>query len=116
MVCRIGLEAILQLPDIEARPVRVAQVVHPNGNDLGTGTGRILELLAPRARRGTGIDQSREMLSIARARLEQAAQWLGISGQVKFDQKLPSTHLPHYFSGLDVLVTPEGIETDKTNV
>ena len=33
-------------------------------------------------------------------------QWLGISGRVTFDQKMPSTHLPHYFSGLDVLVLP----------
>ena len=41
-----------------------------------------------------------------RARLEKAAQWLGLSSQVTFDQKLPSTHLPHYFSGLDVLVLP----------
>ena len=41
-----------------------------------------------------------------RPRLEKAAQWLGLSGQVRFDQKLPSTHLPHYFSGLDVLVLP----------
>jgi glycosyltransferase involved in cell wall biosynthesis len=41
-----------------------------------------------------------------RMRLEQMAQWLGISGRVTFDQKMPSTHLPHYFSGLDVLVLP----------
>ena len=33
-------------------------------------------------------------------------QWLGISGRVTFDQWMPSTHLPHYFSGLDVLVLP----------
>lgn len=40
--------------------------------DLGTGTGRILEVLAPRARRGIGIDLSHEMLAIARANLERA--------------------------------------------
>jgi ArsR family transcriptional regulator len=40
--------------------------------DLGTGTGRILEFLFPRAERGTGIDLSREMLSVARANLERA--------------------------------------------
>ncbi len=40
--------------------------------DLGTGTGRILEFLCPRAERGTGIDLSREMLSVARANLERA--------------------------------------------
>jgi glycosyltransferase involved in cell wall biosynthesis len=33
-------------------------------------------------------------------------QWLGIAPRVTFDQKMPSTHLPHYFSGLDVLVLP----------
>lgn len=37
--------------------------------DLGTGTGRMLELLAPYYRRGVGIDQSREMLGVARAKL-----------------------------------------------
>ncbi len=40
--------------------------------DLGTGTGRILEILAPCTRRGIGIDQSHEMLAIARANLERA--------------------------------------------
>ncbi|MGE3870512.1 MAG: ArsR/SmtB family transcription factor [Pseudorhodoplanes sp.] len=40
--------------------------------DLGTGTGRLLEILAPIYRRGVGIDMSREMLSIARANLERA--------------------------------------------
>ncbi|MCB0182156.1 MAG: glycosyltransferase family 4 protein [Anaerolineae bacterium] len=41
-----------------------------------------------------------------RKRFEQMVQWLGISPRVTFDHKLPSTHLPHYFSGLDVLVLP----------
>lgn len=40
--------------------------------DLGTGTGRLLELCAPLYRRGTGIDMSREMLAVARANLERA--------------------------------------------
>jgi ubiquinone/menaquinone biosynthesis C-methylase UbiE len=40
--------------------------------DVGAGTGRILELLGPLAGRAIGVDQSREMLAIARARLEQA--------------------------------------------
>jgi ArsR family transcriptional regulator len=40
--------------------------------DLGTGTGRLLELLGPRAQRGIGIDQSREMLAVARTNLERA--------------------------------------------
>ncbi|WP_413203559.1 ArsR/SmtB family transcription factor [Rhodospirillum sp. A1_3_36] len=38
--------------------------------DLGTGTGRVLELLSPHADRCVGIDQSREMLSVARVNLE----------------------------------------------
>ena len=37
--------------------------------DLGTGTGRMLELLAGHYRRGIGIDASREMIAIARAKL-----------------------------------------------
>ena len=41
--------------------------------DLGTGTGRMLELLAGHYRRGVGIDSSREMIAVARARLASAA-------------------------------------------
>jgi ubiquinone/menaquinone biosynthesis C-methylase UbiE/DNA-binding transcriptional ArsR family regulator len=41
--------------------------------DLGTGTGRILELVAPRASRAVGIDLNGEMLTLARARIERAA-------------------------------------------
>jgi ArsR family transcriptional regulator len=37
--------------------------------DLGTGTGRILELVAPRARRVVGYDINRNMLNFARAKL-----------------------------------------------
>jgi ArsR family transcriptional regulator len=40
--------------------------------DIGTGTGRILELLGPSVDRGVGVDLSREMLALARARLESA--------------------------------------------
>lgn len=38
--------------------------------DLGTGTGRILELVADRIQYGVGIDMSLEMLAIARHNLE----------------------------------------------
>lgn len=38
--------------------------------DIGTGTGRILQVFADRVRRGLGIDLSREMLAVARANLE----------------------------------------------
>jgi len=40
--------------------------------DLGTGTGRLLEIFAPLYRRGIGIDMSREMLTVARANLDKA--------------------------------------------
>ncbi|MEO0327535.1 MAG: metalloregulator ArsR/SmtB family transcription factor [Pseudomonadota bacterium] len=41
--------------------------------DLGTGTGRILELFSHLYDKGTGIDASRDMLSIARSRLDSAS-------------------------------------------
>ena len=40
--------------------------------DLGTGTGRMLELLGPLAARAAGVDQSPQMLSLARVRIERA--------------------------------------------
>ncbi len=40
--------------------------------DLGTGTGRILEMFGPLIERGLGIDLSLDMLLLARARIERA--------------------------------------------
>lgn len=40
--------------------------------DLGTGTGRILELLQGQYRRGLGVDASHRMLTIARDKLDKA--------------------------------------------
>jgi ubiquinone/menaquinone biosynthesis C-methylase UbiE/DNA-binding transcriptional ArsR family regulator len=40
--------------------------------DLGTGTGRILEMFGPHLERGLGIDLSLDMLLLARDRLERA--------------------------------------------
>lgn len=40
--------------------------------DLGTGTGRILEVMAPRIERGTGYDLSHAMLDVARSTLAKA--------------------------------------------
>ncbi len=37
--------------------------------DIGTGTGRVLELLAPRISQGVGVDASKAMLALARSRL-----------------------------------------------
>jgi ubiquinone/menaquinone biosynthesis C-methylase UbiE len=41
--------------------------------DLGTGTGRMLELLKDHYKRGIGIDSSREMMAVARAKLASAS-------------------------------------------
>jgi ubiquinone/menaquinone biosynthesis C-methylase UbiE/DNA-binding transcriptional ArsR family regulator len=48
-------------------PERISNLV-----DLGTGTGRMLQLLAPLAARAVGLDASHAMLSVARANLEKA--------------------------------------------
>jgi ArsR family transcriptional regulator len=40
--------------------------------DIGTGTGRMLQLLAGRVRRGIGVDLSRDMLAVARSNLLRA--------------------------------------------
>jgi ArsR family transcriptional regulator len=42
--------------------------------DIGTGTGRMLELFADRAERAVGVDMSREMLAVARANLDKAGR------------------------------------------
>lgn len=40
--------------------------------DIGTGTGRIVQVCAPRVGRAIGVDLSREMLMVARSNLERA--------------------------------------------
>ena len=40
--------------------------------DIGTGTGRILEVLGPRVKHALGVDFSPEMLTVARANLERS--------------------------------------------
>lgn len=40
--------------------------------DIGTGTGRMIELFGPRAEQAIGIDRSSEMLRLARAKLDAA--------------------------------------------
>lgn len=40
--------------------------------DIGTGTGRMIELFGPRAQQAIGIDRSSEMLRLARVKLEAA--------------------------------------------
>ena len=59
--------------DVEAAIVRhLAASPMDNLLDAGTGTGRMLELLAPNVKRAVGIDVSPEMLAIARDRLARA--------------------------------------------
>ena len=47
--------------------------------DIGTGTGRMIELFGPRASEAIGIDRSSEMLRLARVKLESA----GISSSLR---------------------------------
>lgn len=49
---------------------RVGQGPFDQVIDIGTGTGRMLTLLAPFARRAEGIDLSHQMLTVARANLD----------------------------------------------
>jgi ubiquinone/menaquinone biosynthesis C-methylase UbiE len=65
----------LHAPDaaVEAMLVKiVGQTQFQSMLDLGTGTGRLLELFAPLYKRGVGIDMSRDMLAVARANLEKS--------------------------------------------
>jgi ubiquinone/menaquinone biosynthesis C-methylase UbiE/DNA-binding transcriptional ArsR family regulator len=64
----------LHAPDkeVEAAILRRLPEKIENLLDIGTGTGRMLELLSPRATRAVGIDVSPDMLSIARDRLSSA--------------------------------------------
>jgi ArsR family transcriptional regulator len=56
--------------DVEAAIVRqMASEPIQQLLDAGTGTGRMLELLAPHAKRAVGVDVSPEMLAIARDKL-----------------------------------------------
>jgi ubiquinone/menaquinone biosynthesis C-methylase UbiE/DNA-binding transcriptional ArsR family regulator len=59
--------------EVEAALIEIVAAADPRELlDIGTGTGRMLEILAPRVERALGIDQSREMLAIARVNLERA--------------------------------------------
>jgi ubiquinone/menaquinone biosynthesis C-methylase UbiE len=58
---------------VEAALVEIVAAADPRDLlDIGTGTGRMLEILAPGVEHALGVDQSREMLSIARVNLERA--------------------------------------------
>jgi len=49
--------------------------------DIGTGTGRMIELLAPRVERALGVDLSQDMLMVARANLDRAKMRNGLVRQ-----------------------------------
>ncbi|GJE59824.1 ArsR/SmtB family transcription factor [Methylobacterium trifolii] len=81
-------EAMVEAAVLEAlgpRPIRSLI-------DLGTGTGRMLGLLAPRAGRATGLDSSHAMLSVARANLER----MGLS---RVDLRQGDIHAPPFGRG-----------------
>ncbi|MGH1491205.1 MAG: ArsR/SmtB family transcription factor [Acidimicrobiales bacterium] len=62
-------------PTSEVEAAMLAAVAAPYVDsvlDIGTGTGRILEVFANRTVRGLGVDLSRQMLNVARARLDDA--------------------------------------------
>lgn len=84
------VEAAL-LSELGDRPIRALL-------DIGTGTGRMLELLAPRCGRAVGIDASREMLAIARAKLDAA----DISNAVV--RQGDAFHLPVERGGFDLVL------------
>ena len=59
--------------EVEAALVAIVAAAAPRDLlDIGTGTGRMIEVLGPRVGQALGIDQSREMLAVARVNLERA--------------------------------------------
>src|SRR5277367_1583728 len=59
--------------EVEAALAEIVAAAAPRDLlDIGTGTGRMIEVLAPQVGQALGIDQSREMLAVARVNLERA--------------------------------------------
>jgi SAM-dependent methyltransferase len=89
--------------DVEAAILRhLSTKPIENFLDAGTGTGRMLELMSPHAKRAVGVDVSPEMLAIARDRLMQ-------NGLVQCQVRLGDTYrLPFpaggTLSGFDAVV------------
>jgi ArsR family transcriptional regulator len=61
-------------PQVERAMLELIGAAEPVGRllDIGTGTGRMLELLAPVSQRSVGLDVSHDMVALARAKLGQA--------------------------------------------
>src|ERR1700720_2210200 len=56
--------------EVETALIEIIGAVEPRDLlDIGTGTGRILEIFGPRVGQALGIDMSREMLAVARVNL-----------------------------------------------
>ena len=63
----------MHVDDAEVEAKLLAVLPHDGDRrmiDIGTGTGRILELFGPRVGQSVGVDFSREMLALARSRLD----------------------------------------------
>src|SRR5258707_1519214 len=59
--------------EVEAALSEIVAATEPQDLlDIGTGTGRMIEILGPGVVHALGIDQSREMLAVARVNLERA--------------------------------------------
>jgi len=69
-----SIRALHVADDAVEKAMREAVGVRPFDSllDLGTGTGRLLELFSPLYARAVGIDASADMLAVARANLDRA--------------------------------------------
>jgi len=65
--------------EVEAALTEIVAAATPRDLlDIGTGTGRVIEVLAPLVGQALGIDQSREMLAFARVNIERAGATNGM--------------------------------------
>jgi ubiquinone/menaquinone biosynthesis C-methylase UbiE len=97
-------DAIRSLHIPEAEVERAIQKLLPKRKirdllDLGTGTGRMLQLCASHAERAIGVDLSREMLAVARANLD------GQDYRNCSLRRAPAEHLPFGNAGFDVVLS-----------
>ena len=63
----------MYVDDVEVETMLLEVLPHRRDQrmiDIGTGTGRVLELFGPRVAQSVGVDFSREMLALARSRLD----------------------------------------------